>query len=68
MDEDTLNMEVRRFLKEFGVTTQREIEDAIREAIEDGSLSGDESLLATATARLEELDVEVSVDRTIALE
>ncbi len=31
MDEDQLNMAIRKFLKEVGVTSQREIERVIRE-------------------------------------
>jgi hypothetical protein len=31
MDEDKLNMEIRKFLKEVGVTSQREIERVLRE-------------------------------------
>jgi hypothetical protein len=31
MDEDRLNMSVRKFLKVVGVTSQREIETAIRD-------------------------------------
>ena len=40
MDEDALNMSVRRFLKKVGVTAQREIEQAVREAAESGKLKG----------------------------
>lgn len=32
MDEDRFNMAVRKFLKEVGVTSQREIERVVREA------------------------------------
>jgi 16S rRNA U516 pseudouridylate synthase RsuA-like enzyme len=31
MDEDRFNIEVRKFLKEVGVTSQREIERVVRE-------------------------------------
>lgn len=31
MDEDAFNMAVRKFLKEVGVTSQREIERVVRE-------------------------------------
>ena len=31
MDEDAFNMAVRRFLKEVGITSQREIERIVRE-------------------------------------
>ena len=36
MDEERLNMAIRKFLKEVGVTSQREIERAVREALESG--------------------------------
>jgi hypothetical protein len=32
MDEDRFNMAIRKFLKEVGVTSQREIEKAVRDA------------------------------------
>jgi hypothetical protein len=50
MDEDTFNMSVRKFLKKVGVTAQREIEQAVRDAAEKGSLkSGTLSAKATFT-------------------
>ena len=38
MNEDTFNMSVRKFLKKVGVTAQREIELAVREAAANGKL------------------------------
>ncbi len=38
MNEDTFNIEVRKFLKQLGVTSQREIESAVRRAVEAGRL------------------------------
>lgn len=38
LDEDRLNMEIRKFLKTVGVSSQREIEKAIRAAAENGVL------------------------------
>ena len=49
MDEDVFNISVRKFLKEVGVTSQRELEKAVREAIDDGRLNGGEALEATMT-------------------
>jgi hypothetical protein len=49
VDEEVFNMSVREFLKELGVTAQREIELAVREQLEGGELQGDETLEATAT-------------------
>ena len=39
MDEDTLNMSIRKFLKKVGVTSQREIEMAVRKAVAEGGLA-----------------------------
>ena len=46
MNEDKLNVSLRRFLKTVGVTSQREIEKAIREAVASGKLKGNEKLPA----------------------
>jgi hypothetical protein len=53
MDEDRLNMSVRKFLKVVGVTSQREIEGAVREALKEGRLRGDERLGAKVTLTVE---------------
>ena len=49
MNEDTLNMEVIKYLKKVGVTSQREIEHAILKAIESGDLSGTETMAVKMT-------------------
>jgi hypothetical protein len=67
MDEDALNMSVRKFLKTLGVTAQREIELAVREQLEAGRLRGDETLDATATVVVSGLPREVVVTGAIAL-
>jgi Family of unknown function (DUF6494) len=46
MDEDKFNTSLRGFLKKVGITSQREIEKAIRDAIADGRLKGNETLPA----------------------
>ena len=38
MDEEVLNLSVRKFLKQVGVTSQREIEKVIREAVLNGNI------------------------------
>jgi len=40
MNEDKFNMEIRKFLKKVGVTSQREIEHLVMRAIESGQLKG----------------------------
>jgi hypothetical protein len=44
MNEDVFNTSIRKFLKEVGVTSQREIEKAVREGMEKGTLKGGETL------------------------
>ena len=46
MNEDKLNESLRKFLKRVGITSQREIEKAVRDALEAGRLKGHEKLPA----------------------
>jgi hypothetical protein len=46
MNEDIFNASLRKFLKKVGITSQREIEKAVRDAIESGRLKGNEKLTA----------------------
>jgi ribosomal protein L1 len=68
MDEDVLNIQVRKFLKHVGVTSQREIEGAIRTALQDGRLKGSETLKAQVRLSIGEIGLDQEIDGTIALE
>ncbi len=46
MDEDKFNSSLRGFLKKVGITSQREIEKAVRDAVAAGRLKGNEKLPA----------------------
>ncbi len=46
MNEDVFNTSLRKFLKKVGITSQREIEKAVRDAVEAGRLKGNEKLPA----------------------
>ena len=52
MNEDVFNTSIRKFLKTLGVSAQREIEKAVREALASGKLKGNEKLAAKATVTL----------------
>ena len=67
MKEDTFNIEVRKFLKEVGVTSQREIERAVRRALEAGPLEGDEKLKVIARIQIECIGLDHRVEGEIAL-
>ena len=61
---EAFNMSMRKFLKQVGVTSQRQIEQAVREAHEAGSLSGDQ-VKARVTLTIDGLDVEHVVEGEI---
>jgi hypothetical protein len=46
MNEDVFNGSLRRFLKKVGISSQREIEKAVRDALAAGRLKGHEKLPA----------------------
>lgn len=66
MDEDALNMSIRRFLKKVGITSQREIEAAARSLADEGRLPGG-STPVTVTLRCEALGIEHTVEGEIDL-
>lgn len=68
MNEDTLNMEIRKFLKKVGITSQREIEHAVIAAIEEGKIAGNETLGVSVTLNLSELGIEKKIEGSINLE
>ena len=68
MNEDVLNLQLRKFLKEVGVTSQRAIEAAVHEALAAKRLKGNEKIKATVTLVLPELGARHVVEGTIALE
>ena len=67
MNEDIFNTEVRKFLKQMGVTSQREIESAVRRAVEAGRLKGDERLKVSARVQIESIGLDHRVEGEIAL-
>lgn len=67
LDEEHFNLEIRKFLKKVGITSQREIENAVRAAIQGGKLSGTETLQVQVVLSLPELGVSHTVDGEIVL-
>jgi len=68
MNEDVFNMEIRKFLKKVGVTAQREIEAAVRQALAAGKLKGAETLRADVTLTLSGTGLACKIDGEIALQ
>jgi hypothetical protein len=67
MDEELFNLEVRKFLKRFGVTAQREIEKSVAAALQQGTLKGNEVLQVHATLAIRRILPELQIDGEIAL-
>ncbi len=68
MNEDVLNMEIRRYLKKVGVTSQREIEHKILKAVETGDLSGKETLAVTMTLSVPAIGLHLPIEGELNLE
>jgi hypothetical protein len=67
MNEDNFNMSMRKFLKVVGVTSQQEIEKAVRAGLKDGKLKGDETLTAEMVLTIGKLSLRHKVDGKIEL-
>jgi 16S rRNA U516 pseudouridylate synthase RsuA-like enzyme len=63
MDEDSLNMAIRKFLKEVGVTSQREIERVVRE----GKVKGSTLRLKMTLTSVDTTSLNHVVEQTIEL-
>ena len=68
MDEERFNISLRKLLKHFGVTAQREIEKAVDTALKSGSLAGRDALTARATMVVDGLQTDIVVEGKIDLE
>jgi hypothetical protein len=67
MDEDRFNMEIRKFLKIVGVTSQREIEAAVRKALADGKVKDKGKLKAKVLLTVPAVGLAHEIDGEIAL-
>jgi hypothetical protein len=68
MNEDAFNMSLRKFLKVVGVTSQQEIEKAVRAALAEGKIKGDETLAAEMVLTIGKVSLRHKVDGTIKLD
>ena len=63
MSDDDFNMSMRKFLKQVGVTSQQEIETAVRAAREAGDVSG--SVRAKMVLTIDEIGMTHTVEGVI---
>jgi hypothetical protein len=68
MNDETFNLEIRKFLKKFGVSAQRAIEEAVHDFPDSALAMGAATLRVEARLTIRELDAEHAVDDEIRLE
>lgn len=68
MDNETLNLDLRKFLKQVGVTSQREIELAVGRALAEGRLDGVKSLSARMVLTVDGIELTHEVTGELSLE
>ena len=65
VDEDNLNIEIRKFLKKVGITSQREIEKFIRKSLANGSLKEGQSIEISMNLSSENRELSHIIKETI---
>ena len=68
MNQEHFEQQIRKFLKKVGINSQKEIENAVNGALQDGKLQGNESVRAKMTLELPELGLRVPIEEHITLE
>ena len=68
LNEDVLNIEIRKFLKKVGITCQREIEKSVRNAVDNSIIKKDQILAATVVLEIPTVKLKYTVDGQIKLE
>ena len=68
MNEEVLNIQIRKFLKKVGIQSQREIEHAVRRSFEKSSLVGIKKLEVSILLKVPAVGIKVSIEGEIKLE
>ena len=68
MNEEALNLSIRKFLKMVGISSQREIEHAVAKAVAAGAATGTKSFPAKMTLEVPGLKVNVTFDGDITIQ
>ncbi len=68
MDEDELNLSIRKFLKKVGITSQREIEKAVRTGLDSGAISDQDTVKVSVTLHIDQQDPDLVIDGEIKLQ
>ena len=67
MDEKIFNLEIRKFLKNFGITAQHEIEKKVRVSLNNNSINGNEVLEVEANLSIGKINLNHKISGNIKL-
>ena len=68
MNEEKLNLSIRKFLKNVGITSQRKIEEKVREKIKSSNISNSKKIIISAQLFSEELNLNEKIEGEIEIE
>ena len=66
MDEETLNTTIRRFLKEFGISSHQAVDSAVRAAVAEGRVREGEAVAVSATLTIEDIGLNQTADGVLS--
>ena len=68
MNEEKLNLSVRKFFKNVGITSQRKIDEKVREKIKSSNISNSKKIIISAQLFSEELNLNEKIEGEIEIE
>ena len=68
MDEEKLNLSIRKFLKSVGINSQRIIEDKIRNLVREGNISESKIIKVDASIKSDELNIDEKISGVIEVD
>jgi len=67
MNEDNLNLEIRKFLKQVGISSQREIENYIRKKFTEGNIKIGQSIKVSMNLSSEDGELNHSIKEDLKI-
>ncbi|MBS91627.1 MAG: hypothetical protein CMM95_01045 [Rickettsiales bacterium] len=68
MNEEKLNISIRKFLKNVGITSQRKIEDKIRKAVDSGKVSNSQKIKISAKIVSDDIELSESINGELEID
>jgi len=68
MNEESLNLEIRKFLKKVGITSQKVIENYITKSVEEGNLKTSDEVAIEMKMTIKDQNIEHTISDKIKIE